>query len=53
YEDVLDNLRSRDNNDRGQWAPLLAFGQAIQIDTTQMSITEVVALMLEEIGKRK
>ncbi|MBI4578375.1 MAG: (d)CMP kinase, partial [Planctomycetes bacterium] len=45
YEDVLDNLRSRDNNDRGQWAPLLAFGQAIWIDTTQMSITEVVALM--------
>jgi CMP/dCMP kinase len=51
-EDVLANLRSRDNNDRSQWAPLLKSGQAIQIDTTTMSIHEVVDRMMEEISKR-
>jgi len=49
YDDVLENIRLRDNNDRGQWAPLLASGRAILIDTTHMSIHEVVERMLEEI----
>jgi cytidylate kinase len=51
-EDVLQNLRSRDNNDRSQWAPLLASGAAIQIDTTHMSIHEVVDRMRQEIDAR-
>lgn len=53
YEDVLENIRSRDSNDRSQWEPLVRSGEAIQIDTTQMSIQEVVTRMLEEIEKRK
>jgi CMP/dCMP kinase len=52
FEDVLENLRSRDNNDRSQWAPLLSSGRAILIDTTQMSIHEVVDRMIEEIKRR-
>lgn len=53
YEDVLDNIRRRDDNDRNQWEPLIASGQAVVIDTTQMSIHEVVNRMLEEIEKRR
>ncbi len=53
YEDVLENIRRRDDNDRSQWAPLLDAGQAIQIDTTHMSIHEVVDRMLEDIRKGK
>jgi cytidylate kinase len=51
-EEVLKNIRQRDNNDRRQWAPLLAPGQAIRIDTTQMTIHEVVDKLLEEIHAR-
>jgi len=52
-DDVLQNLRSRDSLDRSQWAPLLASGGAILIDTTHMSIGEVVDRMIEEIRQRK
>lgn len=52
YEKVLENIRSRDDNDRGQWAPLLESGRATVIDTTHMSIHEVVDRMLEEIRKK-
>lgn len=52
FEEVLDNLRSRDSNDRSQWSPLLQSGEAISIDTTQMSIAEVVERMMEEIRQR-
>jgi CMP/dCMP kinase len=50
-EEVLKNIRERDNNDRRQWAPLLAPGQAIRIDTTHMTIHEVVDELLVEIRK--
>lgn len=53
YEDVLENIRRRDDNDRAQWAPLIASGEAIVIDTTRMSIHQVVEAMLEEIQRRK
>jgi cytidylate kinase len=53
YEDVLENIRRRDNNDRNQWAPLLASGAAVQIDTTKMSIHEVVGRMLEVIKEKQ
>ena len=49
YDDVLDNIRRRDENDRAQWAPLLESGRAIQIDTTQLGIPAVVEQMLEAI----
>jgi len=51
YETVLDNIRRRDDNDRAQWAPLLESGRAIVIDTTHMTIHQVVDRMLEEIRK--
>jgi cytidylate kinase len=53
YEDVLENLRRRDDNDRNQWAPLLESGRAIVIDTTHMSIHQVVERMLEEVRSTK
>jgi cytidylate kinase len=48
-DEVLKNIRERDNNDRRQWAPLLAPGQAIRIDTTHLTIHEVVDKLLAEI----
>lgn len=52
-EDVLANIRLRDGNDKAQWAPLIDSGQAIRIDTTHMTIADVVARMLEEIRRRR
>ncbi|RIK64552.1 MAG: (d)CMP kinase [Planctomycetota bacterium] len=52
YELILDNLRERDGNDRKQWAPLLEPATAIHIDTTQMTIHEVVERLLEEVRKK-
>ena len=42
FRDVLDNLKDRDANDSVQWAALLRPGAAIVIDTTDLSIAEVV-----------
>ncbi len=50
YEQVLENLRLRDGNDRHQWAPLLKPGSAITINTTELSIDEVVQVLLEHIN---
>ena len=50
---MLENIRRRDSNDRGQWAPLVKSGQAIVIDTSQMSIHDVVDRMMEVIESRK
>lgn len=52
HEDVLENIRRRDENDRRQWAPLLEPGCATVIDTTHMSIHQVVERMLDEVRKR-
>lgn len=49
YEIVLRNLQLRDGNDQCQWAPLLVPGSAITIDTTALSIDEVVELLLEHV----
>lgn len=53
YELILENLRERDGNDRRQWAPLLEPATAIHIDTTQMTIHEVVERLLEEVRRKK
>lgn len=42
YQDVLRNLKARDLNDKIQWAPLLEPGRAILLDTTDMTIAQVV-----------
>ncbi len=52
YEMIMDNLRERDGNDRRQWAPLLEPATAIHIDTTQMTIHEVVERLLEEVRRQ-
>lgn len=49
YDDVLANVRERDRKDQRQWAPLLAGGGAVRIDTTELTIAEVVDRMLAEI----
>ena len=41
-EAVRSNLGARDATDAKQWAPLLKPGQAIRIDTSDMTIAEVV-----------
>ncbi|UCG32140.1 MAG: (d)CMP kinase [Phycisphaerales bacterium] len=41
-QDVLANLQTRDEGDKSRWAALLEPGQAIIIDTTEMSLGEVV-----------
>jgi len=43
--EVMDNLSARDQVDAKQWEPLLTSDAAIVIDTTQMTIVEVVDRM--------
>ncbi|MGB0714488.1 MAG: (d)CMP kinase [Phycisphaerae bacterium] len=43
---VKENLRMRDEVDAKQWEPLLSDGSAIIIDTTDMTITNVIEKML-------
>jgi cytidylate kinase len=52
YEMIIENLRERDGNDQHQWAPLLEPTTAIHIDTTQMTIHEVVERLLEEVRRK-
>lgn len=53
YEQIKENLEQRDGNDRTQWAPLLEPETAIHIDTTQMTIHEVVERLIEEVQRRQ
>ncbi|MHC4442227.1 MAG: (d)CMP kinase [Planctomycetota bacterium] len=49
--DVLANIRQRDKNDQTEWAPLLKTGQAHIIDTTNLTISQVVEQMKREVKK--
>jgi cytidylate kinase len=49
-EAVLDNLRTRDQVDAKQWEPLLESGKAVVIDTTDLSIGEVIETMVATVG---
>jgi cytidylate kinase len=53
YDMIMENLQARDGNDCRQWAPLLDPECAIQIDTTEMSIHEVIERLLEEVCRRQ
>ncbi len=53
YDEILQNLRERDGNDAHQWAPLLEPATAIHLDTTALTIHEVVERMLEEVSRRR
>lgn len=50
-EAVIQNLSVRDEVDSEQWEPLLRSGQAVVIDTTHMSIHEVLDQMLRHLGR--
>ena len=49
FEAVLANIRTRDGNDQAQWAPLLADARVLRIDTTNLTISEVLELLLKEV----
>lgn len=46
---VRGNLQARDANDAQQWAPLLRPGEAVHIDTSHMTISEVVERLIAHI----
>jgi len=52
FDEVLANIRQRDDNDQKQWLSLLSTGQAIKIDTSTLTIAEVVEQMRKEIDRR-
>jgi cytidylate kinase len=49
--DVRANLIERDDRDAVRWAPLLQGGKAIRIDTSDMTIDEVVSVMVRHIRR--
>ncbi len=51
-ESVADNLAARDAIDSRQWDPLLKNRSAIVLDTSDLSIPEVVEKMVREIAAR-
>jgi len=48
---VMDNLRARDLVDARQWEPLLTEGEAIIIDTTDLTIDDVVGLLARTVER--
>lgn len=51
-EQVTENLRARDAVDTKQWQGLLEPGKAVVIDTTDMTIAEVIDRMAELVTER-
>jgi len=51
-DDVIHNLNVRDAADARQWEPLLQSGGAIVIDTSDMTIQEVVDALMENLSGR-
>ncbi len=47
FDEILANLRARDQTDQRQWAPLLEPGESIIIDTTNMTIHDVVEKLVD------
>lgn len=47
FDEILANLRTRDQTDQKQWAPLLEPGKSVIIDTTNMTIHEVVEKLVD------
>jgi cytidylate kinase len=52
YKDVLDNMRHRDETDAHQWTPLLSQPNVMQLDTSNLSIAEVIDVIVAEIERR-
>jgi CMP/dCMP kinase len=51
-EQVRTNLIERDDRDAVRWAPLLGAGDAVRIDSSDMTIDQVVDRMVQEIRSR-
>ena len=51
-EDVVENLKARDSVDVKQWVPLLASDDSVVLDTTEMSISQVIEKMVAIIASR-
>ena len=49
-DDVTENIRRRDEVDSKQWAPLLTSRDTVVVDTTGMSLAEVVDRLAEHIS---
>jgi cytidylate kinase len=49
---VTENLRARDSVDARQWEPLLAPGRAVVLDTTNLTIPQVVEHLADTIRRR-
>jgi cytidylate kinase len=49
FAEIMDNLRARDAVDCVQWEDLLAPGQAIVVDTSDRTLTEVVDRLVEHV----
>lgn len=49
--DVAENLRARDQVDSKQWESLLAPGRAVVIDTTDMTLSEVVERLAAAVSQ--
>ena len=53
YEEVLQNLLDRDNIDsKRKFAPLKMADDAIEIDTTELTLDEVLALLIKKIKSK-
>jgi len=53
YREILENLRERDRNDAHQWEPLLTDSRVVRLDTSELSVAEVVERLLAEVQRRK
>ncbi len=54
YEEILENIKFRDNNDKtSKVAPLKQAKDAVYVDTTNMNIEEVVEKIVNIIEKKK
>jgi len=51
FDHILANIRCRDDNDRKQWRPLIESGEATYIDTTEMTIEQVVERLCREVER--
>lgn len=51
-EQIRANLIERDDQDAARWEPMLASGTAVRIDSSKMTIDQVVERMVQEIRSR-
>lgn len=51
--DILQNLDQRDSTDSHQWAPLLRDPRVVRIDTSRLTISQVVDQLAQELERRR